>query len=80
MSITYMNAHKTAHLPSRNRSLKIKLGDLQSKVVELTKAQKEYQECVSKAEETKKYVKKLPAINLERMTHFNSCMVITVIG
>jgi hypothetical protein len=52
-----MNAHKTAHLPSRNRSLKIKLGDLQSKVVELTKAQKEYEECIHKGEETKKYVK-----------------------
>ncbi|CAI8025261.1 hypothetical protein GBAR_LOCUS14611 [Geodia barretti] len=46
--------HNSSSLTQENRSLKIKLGDLQSKVVELTKAQKEYQECVSKAEETKK--------------------------
>ena len=70
MSITYMNAHKTAHLPSRNRSLKIKLGDLQSKVVELTKAQKEYEECVRKAEETKKYVKKVTSIQSRKNDSF----------
>ena len=69
MSITYMNAHKTAHLPSRNRSLKIKLGDLQSKVVELTKAQ-EYEECVRKAEETKKDVKKVTSIQSRKNDSF----------
>ena len=33
----------------------MKLEDLQTKVVELTEAQKEYEDCVHKAEETKKY-------------------------